>query len=74
MVADALHDVAHHLRVEVPDRQAHEFGQEVGDQRDIYTRIDMQKYPTPNKDNPLASSYAQLGVWKYHTHLNPVVG
>ena len=33
VVADALHDVAHHLRIEEGDRKTHELGQKVRDER-----------------------------------------
>ena len=33
VVADTLHDVAHHLRIEEDDRKAHELGQEIRNER-----------------------------------------
>ena len=49
MVADALHDVAHHFRIEEMKRQPHQFGKEIGDQGDIDPRVDMQQNPATDK-------------------------
>lgn len=45
MVAYALHDAAHHLRVEEVQGQLHQLGQEVRYQRDEDARVHVQQYP-----------------------------
>ena len=42
MVTDALHDVPCHLRVEIVQGQLHQFHEEVRNQRDVDTAMDMQ--------------------------------
>ncbi len=42
MIADALHDVAHHFRIEEMKWQPHQLGKKVGNQRDIDPGVDMQ--------------------------------
>ena len=45
MVAYALHDAAHHLRVEEVQGQLRQLGQEVRYQRDGDARVHVQQYP-----------------------------
>ena len=47
MVSDALHDIAHHLGIEEMQGQAHQLGEEIGDQGDIDPRVYVQQYPAP---------------------------
>ena len=51
MVADALHDVPHHLRIEEMQGQPHQLGKKIGDQRDIDPGVDMQQDPATDKIN-----------------------
>lgn len=62
MVADALHDVARHLRVEIVERQFHELHQEVGDERDVHTRVDVEHDPAADEaDCELGGEERELG-------------
>jgi hypothetical protein len=49
MIPDPLHDIAHHLRVEEMQGQAHELGEEVRDQRYVNTGVYVQQYPAPDE-------------------------
>ena len=49
MVADALQDVAHHLRVEEPQGQFHQLDEEVRNQRNVDACVHVQQYPASDK-------------------------
>ena len=49
MVADALHDVAHHLRVEETQRQLHQLDEEVRYERYVDAGIHVQQYPATDE-------------------------
>ena len=49
MVTDALHNVPHHFRIEEMQRQPHQLGKKIRDQRDIDPGIDMQQDPATDK-------------------------
>lgn len=62
VVANALHDIARHLRVEVVQRQLHEFHQEVGYQRDVDARVDVEHNPTADETHgKLGGEESELG-------------
>ena len=49
MVADALHNVPHHFRVEETERQPHQLREEIRNQRDVDPRVHMQQDPAPDE-------------------------
>jgi len=62
VVADALQDVADVLGIEETDGEFHQFGQEVGNQRDADSGIGMQGDPVLNKAHArLSNGQNQLG-------------